>query len=81
MKFYFTFGLDSPLARYYVEIEAEREIEAREKMHSWFTGHWASCYPWSQFEHQIQDYDLLKLEVNEDADTPLCTNVEALLGA
>ena len=43
-EFYFTFGVNTPLADYVQPVRAETEGAARRGM-SWFYGkHWAACY-------------------------------------
>ncbi len=41
---YFSFGIGSPLAKYYVPIVAEEEWQARAAMWCLFSQHWGSCY-------------------------------------
>jgi hypothetical protein len=41
---YFSFGVDSPMAKYYVPIVAEEEWQARAAMWCLFSQHWCSCY-------------------------------------
>lgn len=74
MVFCFTFGLGSPLARYYVEIEAPDELTARLHMNCLFTQHWASVYPREGFDPQIACYKLTRLDVNLEASVRLGTN-------
>jgi hypothetical protein len=76
--FCFTFGCGSPLSRYYVEIEAEDELQARCRMVAMFSRHWASVYPRRGFERQVREYNLLRLEVNRSSSVRLGTNDEEL---
>lgn len=70
----FTFGCGSPLSRYYVEIDAEDELQARCRMNALFSRHWSSVYPRDGFDRQIAEYRLRKLEINKSGSVRLGTN-------
>jgi hypothetical protein len=70
----FTFGSGSPLARYYVEIDAKDEMQARARMIGLFSQSWAGIYTAAEFQEQIGRFDLLPLEVNKRASQRLVTN-------
>jgi hypothetical protein len=74
----FTFGCGSPLSRYYVEIDAEDELQARCRMNALFSRHWASVYPREGFDRQIAEYNLLRLEVNKSGSVRLGTNPDEI---
>ena len=74
----FTFGCGSPLARYYVEIDAEDEYQARCRMVAMFSRHWASVYPREGFDRQVEQYGLLRLDVNKNGSVRLGTNDEEI---
>lgn len=74
MIFCFTFGVGSPLAKYYVEIPAPDELTARLHMNCLFTQHWAGCYPREGFDRQVEHYGLTRLHVNLEAGVRLGTN-------
>lgn len=74
----FTFGCGSPLARYYVEIEAPSEHVARLQMFAWFTQHWAGCYPAETFARQIAEHGYQRLDIPPDASLRLKTNFDEL---
>lgn len=71
--FCFTFGVGSPLAKYYVMIAAPDEDAARARMFCLFSQHWASCYRLINFQAQIARYGYLPLHVNYDASVRLGT--------
>lgn len=70
----FTFGCGSPLAQYYVEIDGVDELQARCRMVSMFSQHWASCYPRAGFDAQVEAYGLRPLVVNRSSSVRLGTN-------
>jgi hypothetical protein len=74
MTWCFTFGCGSPLSRYYVEIDAEDEHQARCRMVAMFSGHWASVYPGEGFDAQAREYSLTRLNVNQSGSVRLGTN-------
>jgi hypothetical protein len=74
----FTFGVGSPLKNYYVQIDAETELQARLRMNALFTQHWGSCYPLAGFERQIADYGYERLNVYTEASVRLRTNPDDL---
>lgn len=71
--FCFTFGVGSPLARYYVTIAAPDETAARAQMFCLFSRHWASCYRRIDFQRQIAEYGYQPLQVNHQASVRLGT--------
>ena len=73
----FTFGVGSPLARYYVAIDAPDETTARQQMIRLFSRHWAGCYRWDRFQVQIAQYGYERLQVNPEASVRLGTNEAA----
>jgi hypothetical protein len=79
---YFTFGVGSPLANYFVRIKAADEEAARLQMVVWFTRHWASCYDkrgWGEDgETQAEVYGLTELRVPKNASVRLKTNEDEL---
>jgi hypothetical protein len=74
--FCFTFGCGSPLARYYVEIDAEDEDQARCRMFALFSRHWASVYPRDGFDRQIAQYGYQRLDINKQAELRIGTIFE-----
>lgn len=76
--FFFTFGCGSPLARYYVLIEATDEMQARCRMVSMFSYHWAGVYPASELAGQIARYGLQRLDVYTQSSVRLGTNEAAV---
>jgi hypothetical protein len=74
----FTFGCGSPLARYYVQIDAASRLQAKLRMNGLFTQHWASVYPLDGFERQVEEYGLHRLDVNTEASVRLQTNHDEL---
>lgn len=76
--FCFTFGVGSPLARYYVMIAAPDETAARAQMFCLFSRHWASCYRLIDFQRQIAEYGYRPLEVNHQASVRLGTMLDEI---
>jgi hypothetical protein len=72
----FTFGVGSPLAKYYVEIEAEDENQARCRMFALFSRHWGDCYPRDGFDRQIARYGYQPLDINKQAGLRVGTMFE-----
>jgi len=56
MKFYLTFGQQSPLRNGWIEIEAESYEEARELVISIFEKHWAMLYREEGFDERVKAY-------------------------
>jgi hypothetical protein len=75
-NYYFTFGAGSPLAKYYVKIQAQNELAARALMICMFSRHWSYVYQEEDFLPQINQYNLLELHVNRQCGTRLGTNRE-----
>lgn len=72
--FYFTFGVGSPLANYYVRITAVDETAARCLMAALFSGHWCGCY--TNFTPKHGEQELTR--VNRQASVRLGTNYAEL---
>lgn len=68
MKFYFTFGIGTPLRKYYVEIEAASNDQARVQMYGMFGRKWASCYDETKGRELIEKYHYQRLDVDYDGD-------------
>jgi hypothetical protein len=77
-EFVVTFGVGSPLAKYYVVIEAEDEMTARMKMVAAFSGHWASIYPGTKRAALEREWHLQPLDVNWNVGVRLQSNHEEL---
>lgn len=43
-EYYFTFGIDHPLANFVQQVSAPDETAARRGMCRFYEDHWASCY-------------------------------------
>ena len=57
MKYYFTFGVGSPLGKHYHVIEADSEKEAREEMFRLFGNEWAFDYTEQEWKATKEMYD------------------------
>ena len=61
--FYFTFGLGTALAKYYVKVEANTFNIARERMVEMFSSTWAFQYEQVDYKDAIAAYHLIELEL------------------
>lgn len=79
-RWVFTFGCGSPLARYYVRIEAKSEMQARARMVGMFSSHWASIYTEQEFAlgQQAERFRLIELHYNRTAGVRIQTNNDEL---
>lgn len=62
---YFTFGWNSSKRNKYVKIYGSF-LGARTIMEEEFGTRWAFQYSWEEFEHQIEDYGLTELRINDE---------------
>jgi len=79
MRWLFTFGCGSPLAKHCVILEAADEFKARLTMNAMFSSHWAGCYPEEKIDGMVAEYGLKPLDHNlRSCSVRLGTNREEI---
>jgi hypothetical protein len=56
MKFYLTFGQQSPFRNGWVEVEADSYEEARKLVHNVFGAHWSFLYGEEGFNERVKAF-------------------------
>lgn len=76
-KWYFTFGMASPLSKFYVELEGNKE-STREDMFQMFGNRWAFQYREDEKASAVDRFGLIKLPLVPDRSGHLKLNLEAI---